>query len=157
MKDRFWHWWPALPAGLILYLGGSSFMEKYPHIAERSADRFVGAGGPDSLLAYVRLGFNASATRAEDSSVPADNPFRPIRSPRTESQAHAAVKLDPPPRHYVLKGTVGTNVATITNNAGMKLIVKVGDGIDSAEVVSIETNKVILKDRGGKFELIFQK
>ncbi|MDB5049720.1 MAG: hypothetical protein JWO30_2791 [Fibrobacteres bacterium] len=156
MKDKLWHWWPALPAGLILYLGGASFLEKYPRIAERSADRFVGTGGPDSLLAYVRQGSHPSAIPAADSSDPSDNPFRPIRAPRAESQAHA-VKLDPPPRHYVLKGTVGTNVATITNNAGLKQIVKVGDGIDSAEVVSIETNKVILKDRAGKFELIFQK
>ncbi|HKP97693.1 MAG TPA: hypothetical protein VJ385_18270 [Fibrobacteria bacterium] len=153
MKERLWDWWPALPACLILYLGGASFLEKYPQATERRADRFAGAGGPDSLLAFVRKGTDPAASR---DSAAADNPFRPIRAPLSESRGQA-VKAEPPPRRYVLKGTVGTNVATIANNSGLKQIVKVGDSIDSAEVVSIETNKVVLRDRGGKFELIFQK
>jgi hypothetical protein len=62
--------------------------------------------------------------------------------------------VPPPPRRFQLKGTVGTNVATITDGAGRKRIVKVGDAVDSAEVISIEPNKVILKDRAGKFELL---
>lgn len=155
MTDKLWQWWPALPACLILYLGAASFVEKYPQETERHAERSAQGNRPDSLLAYVRRSFDAPAP-AGDSSRDFENPFRPIHTPKPEGQVQA-VKLDPPPRRYVLKGTVGNNVATITNNAGLRQIVKVGDPIDSAEVVSIETNKVILKDRAGKFELIFRK
>ena len=130
-------------------------VEKYPHASTRRADRSAGAGEPDSLLAYVRKSMRPSVPE-RDSGNPDENPFRAIHSPRPQGPG-AAMKLEPPPRRYVLKGTVGTNVATITNNAGQKEIVKVGDSIDSAEVVSIETNKVVLKDRSGKFELLFQK
>jgi hypothetical protein len=52
---------------------------------------------------------------------------------------------------------VGRDVATIANHAGQKMIVKAGDRIDSAEVVSIEPNRVVLKDRAGKFELQTEK
>ncbi|MDB5105829.1 MAG: hypothetical protein JWP91_3518 [Fibrobacteres bacterium] len=155
MRDRLLHWWPALPALLILYLGGSSFLEKYPRSQGRSANLFARSGGPDSLLAFVRKGAAAVAD-----TVPADpslNPFRPIHAPRPAGQSPTAPQAEPPPRRYVLKGTVGSNVATITNNAGQKLIVKIGDRIDSAEVISIEANKVVLKDRAGRFELLNEK
>ncbi len=155
MKAQLLRWWPALPALLILYLGGSSFLEKYPRGSQRRADHASLAGAPDSLLAFIRSGpKSAGADTAVD---PTDNPFRAIRQPRPAGPSPTAPKVDPPPRRYVLKGTVGSNVATITNNSGQKIIVKVGDPIDSAEVVSIEANKVVLKDRGGRFELLNEK
>jgi hypothetical protein len=63
----------------------------------------------------------------------------------------------PPPRDYHLKGTVGRDVATIVADGGRKHIVKTGDRVDSAEVVSIEPNKVVLKDRAGRFELYLER
>jgi hypothetical protein len=48
-------------------------------------------------------------------------------------------------------------VATIANAAGQRVIVKAGDQIDSAEVISIEPNRVIMKDRAGRFELQTEK
>ncbi len=155
MKENFRHWWPAVPACLILYLGGSAVLEKYPRPSERRWDRSAGVGAPDSLLAYVRQTMRPAAP--PDTINASENPFRPIHAIHPQGQAGPAVKIDPPPRRYVLKGTVGTSVATIANNAGLKQIVKVGDAVDSAEVVSIETNKVVLRDRAGKFELLFQK
>lgn len=156
MREKLLQWWPVAPALVILYLGGAGFLEKYPRTAMRRSDHATGSGTPDSLLAYVR----SAARNADTGSAvpdPADNPFRPIHQPRPAGQSANAPKLEPPPRRFVLRGTVGNNVATITNGAGQKQIVKVGDRIDSAEVVSIEANKVVLKDRGGKFELLNQK
>ena len=155
MSGRFLQWWPALPAMLILYLGGAAFVEKYPRASGHHAERATRSAGPDSLLAFVHR--NAEAKPDTLKPDPGDNPFRPIHPPRPVGQGPSTPKADPPPRRYVLKGTVGSNVATITNNSGQKQIVKVGDRIDSAEVVSIEVNKVILKDRGGSFELLNEK
>jgi hypothetical protein len=154
MKENLRRWWPALPACLILYFAGTSFVEKYPRAAERKSERVSRANGRDTILEIARGGFGPAA--AKDSGATSDNPFRPIHAPHYDAQPQMP-KAPPPPRRYVLKGTVGTDVATLTNNSGMKRIVKVGDLIDSAEVVSIETNRVTLKDRGGKFDLFLQK
>lgn len=154
MSEGLRRWWPALPAALILYWGGSDFVARYPQAQSRPAER-LSRGGPDSLLAIAR-GF--AADTAQSPAAPGDNPFRPIHAPKTKgSGALAAVHLEPPPRKYVLKGTVGRDVATIANGAGQRVIVKAGDQIDSAEVISIEPNRVIMKDRAGKFELQTEK
>ncbi len=154
MNERIQRWWPALPAALILYFGGANFLAKYPVAQERRSDRNFSAAGPDSLLAFARRAAQPESVHAAAS----DNPFRPIHAPHSEGPVPgSAVKLEPPPRHYVLKGTVGSNVATIANNAGQKMIVKAGDRIDSAEVISIGPNLVTLKDRAGKFDLQIEK
>jgi hypothetical protein len=154
MSGGWRSWWPALPAALILYWGASDFAARYPQPRERRAERLSGSG-PDSLLAFARA---LAADTAAPAAEPA-NPFRPIHPGKSQAGASAAalVRMEPPPRRYVLKGTVGRDVATIANNAGQKMIVKAGDRIDSAEVVSIEPNRVILKDRAGKFELQTEK
>jgi hypothetical protein len=154
MREKILHWWPVVPALLVLYLGGRTFVEKYPRASERRSERASRSAGPDSLLAFVRAAATAPDSLRPD---PEDNPFRPIHQPRPAGANPSAPKAEPPPRRYVLKGTVGSNVATITNNSGQKQIVKVGDRIDSAEVISIEVNKVVLKDRGGRFELLNEK
>ena len=148
-------WWPAFPAALILYWGASDFIDRYPRAVERPAERLAG-GGPDSLLAFARA--FAADTVPPQASNP-DNPFRPIHPPKPVAApgGPGMVRTEPPPRKYVLRGTVGRDVATIANNSGQKMIVKAGDRIDSAEVVSIEPNRVVLKDRAGKFELQTQK
>lgn len=154
MSEGLRRWWPALPAALILYWGGSDFIARYPHAQARAAERLSG-GGPDSLLAIARR-FAADSARAPATAP--ENPFRPIHAPKAESRGPmAAIHVEPPPRKYVLKGTVGRDVATVANNAGLKMIVKAGDRIDSAEVISIEPNRVILKDRAGRFELQTEK
>lgn len=156
MRDKLLQWWPVVPALVILYVGGAGFLEKYPRATARRSNHAAGSGAPDSLLAYVRSGAREADTGSAAPD-PSDNPFRPIRQPRPAGPSVNAPRLEPPPRRYVLRGTVGNNVATITNGAGLKQIVKVGDRIDSAEVVSIEANKVVMKDRAGKFELLNQK
>ena len=145
-------WWPALPTAFILYFGGQSFLRKYPRATDLSGMSRTDSA-PDTLvaLAEAALGVSDSASTPSSSQAYA-NPFRPAidRPPAGQTSQTAPA---PPPRNYVLKGTVGSSVATIANNAGTKLIVKVGDAVDSAVVVSIEPNKVVLKDRGGKFDL----
>jgi hypothetical protein len=152
MSEALRRGWPILPAALILYWGASDFVARYPHAQGRRAERLAGTA-PDSLLA-IALAAAADSSRAPE--VPAENPFRPIHPPKAAEPA-AAVHVEPPPRKYVLKGTVGRDVATIANGAGQRVIVKAGDRIDSAEVISIEPNRVILKDRAGKFELQTEK
>lgn len=146
--------WPVLPALAIAWFAGASFVEKYPRRIE-GPRRGATASGPDTLMAQFRQEL------AEDSlaAAPArqsDNFFRPIRPPRPVADGRPAMAMPPPPRRFLLNGTVGRSVATITDNSGRKRIVKVGDVMDSSEVLSIEPNKVILKDRSGRFELLME-
>lgn len=150
-------WWPALPALLIAWFGGESFLEKYPRRSE-GPRRSASAQGPDSLLLVASRALEAERPAAGSARPHPDNFFRPIRAPRPLAEGRpGGMTVPPPPRNYHLKGTVGTHVATITNNAGQKVIVKIGDSIDSAVVVSIEASKVVLKDRAGRFELQLER
>lgn len=153
-------WWPVLPALVIAWFGGSAFMEKYPRRAEGARVRTASGHGQDSLLARFRRELDAGRLAAADSATRAagiENPFRPIRPARPEGRRPGVMAAPPPPRGFQLKGTVGRNVATISDAGGRKQIVKVGDSIDSAVVVSIEANKVVLKDRAGRFELLLER
>lgn len=146
--------WPALPALLILWLGGASFLEKYPRPAQGQRSHVDAVGRPDTLMAMVRAEIAEADLAADSASATEEaSPFRPIRPPRPVARS-GGMLVPPPPRNYHLKGTVGNRVATLVNLAGARMIVKVGEKVDSAEVVSIEPNKVILKDRAGRFELL---
>ncbi len=152
MTDRLRALWPALPALAIAWFAGAAFVEKYPRRPEGARSHAFAARGPDSLL--VRFRRELAEDSAADSIRAAANFFRPIRAPRPPAESRAGtMTVPPPPRNYQLNGTVGRDVATITNNSGRKLILKVGDVVDSAEVISIEPNKVVLRDRAGRFEL----
>lgn len=160
MRSILRKWWPAVPALIIVYLGGESFLAEYPRAAVPRSARVAGALKPDSLLLRIRGGQGSEPGHAVSEptgpTASPGNPFRPIREPAAASVS-GAVRVEPPLRQFVLRGTVGDQVATITNNSGQKQIVKVGERIDSAEIVSIEPNKVVLRDRAGKFDLILQK
>jgi hypothetical protein len=150
-------WWPALPALLILWFGGAAFVEKYPRRADSGKTRSTAFQGQDSLLLQFKKQLESDRRALADTGTRAavDNVFRPIRPPRPEGASRpGAMTVPPPPRRFQLKGTVGRNVATILDGSGRKQILKVGDTIDSAEVIAIEPNKVTLKDRAGRFELL---
>lgn len=165
MKADIWHWWQLLPTALVLYLGSASFVERYPTTAPKTLNRYSNQSGPDSLLAFLDRVHRSKSLKHSVTSILKDSgasvspnrvsPFRPVHAPSLSAN-HAPVgpKADPPWRKFVLKGMVGNTVATITDRLGKKVIVKVGENVDSATVISIEPNKVVLKDRAGKFDLL---
>lgn len=157
MTRFFQRWWPALPASLILYLGMASFAREFPRGQNRRAATQGNAGRPDTLLAFVRAAEDSAPRDSAPEPSPEANPFRPVRPVEPVVQGGAHLRRDPPVRGYILRGTVGSDVATITNRAGQKVIVKVGDRVDSAEVLAIEPNRVLLKDRAGKFEILLNQ
>lgn len=161
MNRSLWHWWPLAPALVVLYLGMNSFMEKYPQQAQRSLKANSHLYAPDSMLILIRQAKSRDslnrnqALKATDSLQEIRSPFRPVRNPsQVANRGTVGPKIDPPWRNYILKGTVGNSVATIIDRNEKKIIVKVGELVDSATVMAIESNRVILKDRAGKFELL---
>ncbi len=163
MSVKLFKSWPILPAMLILYFGGAYFFRHFPKISHRVVDAKSDPQTQDSLLVFIqseRHLDSLTSTSSSSSSLPKDSLAAnksPFRTPRelaaVTKPAHAQPKGVPPLRKYILKGTVGNQVATIQDAIGQKHIVKVGEQLDSATVVSIESNKVVLKDRAGKFEL----
>jgi hypothetical protein len=163
LSFKILHWWPIIPALLILFLGGKRFIHNYPRDLHTFQDSHSDIPASDSLLVFIRAEMkkDSSATAsppiALDSITANKNPFRsPHSSAMAGKRLASGPKAIPPGRKYILKGTVGDQVATIEDPSGQKHIVKVGDRVDSAIVYSIESNKVVLKDRAGKFDLIHE-
>ena len=160
MSRSFRQGWPWLLTMGILYFGGSSLLKKYPRASPKAVSPKSGVLVSDSALVFIQAEHRRDSLARISDSTSLDggsflkNPFRPLHgSVPLSAQPSGGAVTDPPWRQYVLKGTVGNEVATIADRHGKKLIVKVGDRVDSATVLSIEPNKVMLKDRAGKFEL----
>jgi hypothetical protein len=149
---RSWSFW--LPPALALAVGVALLQ----HYAEDGM-RLARTSQVQSLIAkrtWVNLPsqnsdssiFLASATDtvAPRSPFGAARPSRPSLASLTPRQP----VVRPP---LILKGTVGGQIATLIDAAGVKSLVKVGHQIDSAEVIRILPGKVILRDRHGTFEI----
>lgn len=98
----------------------------------------------------------APTTLAADSLVVPRDPFglptesvAPRKGPRSASTDH----VQPPPRPWKATGRVGERAAVLTATDGRILVVKGGTQVDSAIVVSIGNDGVVLEDRGGRFLL----
>ncbi len=156
MTERLKKSWTLLPAAAILYFGIQHFLEKLPPASARSAVRGPVSENSDTLLLRFAREFRNHGDTAGQFA-PMDNPFHGVRLPPAPGTSAAKPKPEPPQRKLVLKGTVGSEVATITGRTGISRIVRIGDDIDSATVISISANRVTLKDRAGKFELTADK
>lgn len=105
------------------------------------------SAGPDS-------GLRESGGPAAGAASRAPNPFRLAERPKPRSAAVVrAPAPPPPPRLYRLQGTVGSDVAILTDNQGRRHLLRRGETLDSAEVVEIGPNRVRLRDRAGTFEV----
>lgn len=146
-------------AAALLYLGVKSFVTHFPkNLASQTSEANPAIKTEtDTLFQFITTAMAFDSAQVTTDSVTEENPFRSARPIRITSSPSSRPKPNPPLRKFILRGTVGSDVATITDQTGHKRIVKIGDAIDSAEVVSIEPNKVVLKDRAGKFELIQEK
>lgn len=94
------------------------------------------------------------ATPVDSLVVPTDPfglPPEPVASSRRTTSTSGGAH--PPPRPWRATGRVGERAAVLTSTDGRILIVKSGSSVDSATVVSIGNEGVILEDRGGRFIL----
>ena len=117
----------------------------------------VSGNGSDSSqpLDSSLLTGSVQAPGPSDSLVAPADPFglppQPEASPRRASAPSS--DLHPPPRPWRATGRVGERAAVLTSTDGRILVVKSGSTVDSATVVSIGKEGVILEDRGGRFIL----
>ncbi len=157
--NLFKKWWPALGAFILSIYAVNALYIQLPHGAEMQKQKTKGEISADELvdLALASLKEKSSTRIDSDSGAGNNNPFQEIHIAEKPANYVHTPAAPPPPRHYVLKGTVGNNVASITNNSGQKKILREGNVIDSAQVISISPNRVILKDRAGTFELSLEK
>lgn len=103
--------------------------------------------------AFLDLSISAPES---DSMVAPNDPFGlPPEVPNPPSRAPGPVVSDapPPPRVWHATGRVGERAAVLTSMDGRILVVSGGSRVDSATVVSIGNDGVILEDRAGRFNL----
>ncbi len=96
-----------------------------------------------------------SAPANTETKTPPD-PFYGQRSKPVSKEALYRPPAPPPRRLYVLRGTVGDRVATLLDSVGAKHIVRKGEKIGSATLITIEGDRVRLRDAAGSFELLLE-
>ena len=155
---RPWLYW--IPGLILLILGMKSFVEKLPPFHLENSTQQKVTDQKDHLLDKIKSQIHShqidSLNREKGLSQnkePINDPFRSYHPKPLISATSAIPKGQPPFRNFLLSGTIGNSVATISNQKGKKIIVKVGDAVDSATVIFIEPNKVSLQDRAGNFEI----
>lgn len=104
---------------------------------------------PDDL----RIAEGPVATTLPNDTLPAEDPFGlpAAREPVVRSVARTDLGVPPPPRPWKATGRVGERAAVLSNPDGRVLVVASGARVDSASVVSIGTDGVVLEDRAGRF------
>lgn len=105
----------------------------------------------DSGLLYAPL----SAREPDSFVVPADPFGLPPEPSNSAPRFSGPVVPDaaPPPRIWRSTGRVGERAAVLTAADGRILVVSGGSRVDSATVISIGNDGVVLEDRAGRFNL----
>jgi hypothetical protein len=118
-----------------------------------TASNEVGHVRTDSVLP-------AAASTAPDTSFPESAPESRVADPFGLPPVPVStnpVSIGPaqplPPRPWMATGRVGQRAAVLTATDGRILVVSDGSRVDSAVVVSIGSDGVVLEDRGGRFVL----
>ncbi len=107
----------------------------------------------DSIeLVFAQLPQNDS-TFVPDTAAPPPDPFRLSSAALANRPSNQTPMLPPPPRLWSSTGRVGQRAAVLTASDGRILVVSDGSQVDSAVVVSIGSDGVVLEDRGGRFVL----
>jgi len=104
---------------------------------------------PDDL----RIAEGPVATTLDSDTLPASDPFGspPAHDPVPRSSVRTDLGVPPPPRPWKATGRVGERAAVLSHPDGRVLVVVSGTPVDSASVVSIGTDGVVLEDRAGRF------
>ena len=156
MREFFEKWWPALVSltlfGVWLDRYGVQLVSGWFPTGQKSDNAPITPKETKYGDLLSQFSKDSAKVVAEDLdlSLKKNNPFRVASSKKVRRRR---AKRIPPPRNFSLRGTVGTTVATIKNGKGKTIIVSVGDQIDSAKVIQIHPNKVVLRDRSGKFTI----
>lgn len=148
-------WIPGLAAAVAvfaLFPTDSKLSDKWSKALEIHA---ASGSAPDSTTPLDSSLLSGSFEPTDDTlAIPADPfglPPAPAATPRRTGSAPIGVQ--PPPRPWRATGRVGERAAVLTSNDGRILVVKSGSSVDSATVVSIGNDGVVLEDRGGRFIL----
>ncbi len=153
-RKHLWIWGPPLFATAITVSLLQRFIDEQvtsqqAKIITRNAQQNM----PWANRGYQSLNNELKNALIGDTLTPV-SPFHSTSRSSNSSSSGSRATASPIVRPtLILKGTVGNEVATVMNGMGNKWIVRVGERIDSAEVMRIGPGKVTFKDRHGQYEL----
>jgi hypothetical protein len=157
MNQKLALWVPALLSMVFGIALVKRFIENQYPLFGQSIHALSNGKSPSPLNAQqVRILGDLKTAWASD-SVPPQTPFRNAMVGRNTNPSNSLAPHLPWVRPvWILKGTVADQAATLVNNAGRKTIVRVGDFLDSVEVVAIQSGRITLRDTHGIFEITAQ-
>lgn len=102
-----------------------------------------------------QLGDTSTVLQGKIFSLPVARP-RYIDPVASEQAAALLQQAEAERSHYKLKGISGKSTALLTNLSGQTQMVQIGDRIDSATLIEISNESILLKDRAGVFSVTIQ-
>jgi len=150
--------WYVLASVILIYWISGSFISKYPSPVDEVPQTVKTIKEDESTLNTIQgIKDKRSLLDADSTFSDQEDPFRSSKAKKRIKARKRKKAYSTPARNYKLRGINNSKTAILINSAGRSVFVQVGDQIDSAEVVGITSDKVILKDRGGKFEIRIQE
>lgn len=107
----------------------------------------------DSVTTFDDLAALDTSFAELDSTSRATDPFGLPPASAASKPTSIGPAVPAPPRPWTATGRVGQRAAVLTATDGRILVVSDGSRVDSALVVSIGPDGVVLEDRGGRFVL----
>jgi len=107
----------------------------------------------DSVIHVAVLAAPDTSFPESDAVLRVEDPFGLPPVPVSSNPAAIGPIQPLPPRPWMATGRVGQRAAVLTATDGRILVVSDGSRVDSAAVVSIGSDGVVLEDRGGRFVL----
>jgi hypothetical protein len=147
-----------IPAAALLTLWFAFLiMEKYPSRSGIGKSDAFQVQKSDSLLAVFHQIQQRRRNAGLSKSVSAGKDLFETPQTRTRiSRKTGPVKPALPPRNFRLMGISNSRSAIVENTQGVSRVVEPGDIIDSAVVREIKSDRIILKDRSGIFEIFIK-
>jgi hypothetical protein len=156
MKGRLQLWgWPALILGLGLY-GLVWFYQEAARMNGTTSQNRATFEVLKSAATDGRMDTLFDARVLED-TMPPISPFGQPVPPRPKAATGVATVPTWVRPNLQLKGTVGSQAATLITAKGEKRIVREGDNLDSALILRILPGRVTLKDAHGTFDITSQE
>lgn len=150
-----WALMPILILGLGLY-GLNFFAQKAMGLEGKASKARNGISVAASTFLASRPDSTFDAAVHADTLAPR-SPFGQPNPPRPSVKPNGLVRPTWVRPSIILKGTVGTQAATLVNARGEKSILREGDYFDSILVLKIQPGHVTLRDSHGTFEITAQE
>jgi len=152
----FFERWYIFLSIVIVYWTVSTFIQNYPDYHKTGSETQNRIKESETVIDdYLKLTVKRALTNKKKKIKDITSPFRQS-SKKKVTKTHSGPAKPQPSRNFKLTGISGETSAILIDNEGRTVIVSIGEEIDGATVLEIKTDKIVMRDNAGKFEIPMQ-